>query len=115
MRENNPIEDIVEQIKALKISQANLEAENIRLRNRIEQLESNASIQQQQNTIWIESGDRVSVHRPTTPASLNREIISSDRVGAVDFARDVWVCFTADSGTQRYRKPNNLTIIRNDP
>ena len=50
MRNNNPIEDLIDQIEALRINQAHLQAENDTLRERVAQLENNtqAPVQQPQ-------------------------------------------------------------------
>ena len=116
MRNNNRIQDLNDQIEALRVNQIFLQAQNNNLRRRISQLENNTQATPQQpeqptHPTLPSLGDRVKVHRPTIPARHTREIIPEDAIGAVDFAKDSQVCFTTDSGISRYRKSHNLTII----
>ena len=119
------IERLIQQIDELSLNQAELREENRRLKRRVGDLNTQNVLLEERITVlenttdtsrwWPCVGDRVRVHRPTLPADYPRQhIIEGDRLGTVDDVDSVWVYFTTDSGIERYRQPQNLTIINDN-
>jgi len=107
---DNPLEELVQELRRLRINQRRLEDENRILVRRINQLTARETEIRSTNEGFI-IGDRVRITKPSCPGLSRQPNQTTDAIGTITRINLPWVYIQTDSGVKVQRYPKNIRRI----